>query len=147
MKILSSEHMKAWDSYTIQKEPISSYNLMERAGKKCFNEIIKQFPKKRFHIIVNKGNNGGDGLVILRHLIQITKKARLTIIDISKNETKDFTKNLKLIEKHSYRKIKHADELIIDNGELIIDCIFGTGLNKSIISKFAEIVYKINQSK
>ena len=90
--------MKAWDSYTIQKEPISSYNLMERAGKKCFNEIIKQFPKKRFHIIVNKGNNGGDGLVILRHLIQITKKARLTIIDISKNETKDFTKNLKLIE-------------------------------------------------
>ena len=123
MKIPNSEEIKKWDSYTIKHEPISSYKLMERAGKNCFFKIQKKFPNRSIHIIANKGNNGGDGLVIFQHLLKIKRKCKLTIIDVSKNESKNFTKNLSLIDTKYYIKIKKAAALVLKNNELVIDCI------------------------
>ncbi len=69
MKILSTEQIRLADNYTIENEPILSVNLMERAGKTCFNWIIKNFNNDfSFKIFVGQGNNGGDGLVIARLL-------------------------------------------------------------------------------
>ena len=99
MKILNAAQIKAWDYYTIKNEPISSFKLMERAGKACFKKIQTMFPQKKIHIIVNKGNNGGDGLVIFQELQRNKYKVRLTILDISKKSTPNFKKNIKLINK------------------------------------------------
>ena len=113
MKIPNSEQIKKWDLHTIKHEPISSYNLMERAGEKCFHKIISMFPHKPIHIIANKCNNGGDGLVIFKYLLKKQKKCKLTIIDIAKTESKNFTKNLSLIPEKYYKKIKKNKELLI----------------------------------
>ncbi len=70
MKILSAQQIREADKYTIEHEPISSLDLMERAAIACFRWIITRFPKKENKILVfaGNGNNGGDGLVIARLL-------------------------------------------------------------------------------
>ena len=93
MKILNASQIKDWDHYTIKNEPISSFKLMKRAGKECFKKIQKMFPQKKIHIIVNKGNNGGDGLVIFQELQKKKYKVRLSIIDILKKSKSDFKRN------------------------------------------------------
>ena len=70
MIILDASTIKKWDVFTIKNKPITSLNLMEKAGDACANKIIKDIKdKEAFHIIANKGNNGGDGVVIARNLI------------------------------------------------------------------------------
>ena len=67
MKIFSVSQIKAWDAYTIQHEPISSIDLMERPPQGLRPWIINHFEKNQsFKIFCGKGNNGGDGLAIAR---------------------------------------------------------------------------------
>ena len=85
MKILSSDQIGEWDNSTIQKQQISSLELMERAARRCAKEIIKDFSDNfSFHIIVGKGNNGGDGLVIARYLREKKYKVRISILEFFK---------------------------------------------------------------
>ena len=71
MKILSAEEIRLWDQYTIEYEPISSINLMERAAGKCIDWLLQQYPgRESFCIFCGKGNNGGDGLAIARILLE-----------------------------------------------------------------------------
>ena len=71
MKIFSVSQIKAWDAYTIQHEPVTSIDLMERAAVACFKWISKNFNESTsFKIFCGKGNNGGDGLAIARLLCQ-----------------------------------------------------------------------------
>ena len=69
MKILSAEEIRLWDQFTIQNEPISSIDLMERAAIACVDWLLKKYPDApSFGIFCGKGNNGGDGLAIARLL-------------------------------------------------------------------------------
>ena len=61
MKILSSKQIKAADKFTIEHEPISSNELMERAANGCFKWIIQRFDiSKTFKIFCGTGNNAGQ---------------------------------------------------------------------------------------
>ena len=85
MKILSANQIKQWDKATLKSEKISSLQLMERAANNCRRQIMQDFNKDfSFHIIVGKGNNGADGLVIARTLLQKKYKVRVTILDFAK---------------------------------------------------------------
>ena len=71
MKILSSEQVRAWDKYTIDNEPISSIDLIERAALAFtywFTNIYDS--DKNILVFCGTGNNGGDGLAIGRLLHQ-----------------------------------------------------------------------------
>ena len=68
MKILSAEEIRLWDQYTIQHEPISSIDLMERAAGKCVEWLEENNTPTHYAIFCGKGNNGGDGLAIARIL-------------------------------------------------------------------------------
>ncbi len=73
MKILTSHQIKEADQYTIENEPISSLDLMARAGHQLciwLLEHIENAEKKEFVIFCGIGNNGGDGLVIAKELIE-----------------------------------------------------------------------------
>ncbi len=72
MKILNSNQMREVDAKAINELGIPGVVLMENAGRSAFEEIAKRFPdfrKKKISILCGKGNNGGDGFVIARHLI------------------------------------------------------------------------------
>ena len=72
MKIFSKEQFYECDKITAEKQGISSTDLMERAGIQIFNwlHVRMQGAQVPVHVFCGIGNNGGDGLVLSRHLIQ-----------------------------------------------------------------------------
>ncbi|MFN3711989.1 MAG: NAD(P)H-hydrate epimerase, partial [Alishewanella aestuarii] len=69
MKILKGQEMQRLDRITIEEVGIPSILLMEKAGLSVVEAIRREFPKAgRVLVVVGKGNNGGDGLVVARHL-------------------------------------------------------------------------------
>ncbi|MBS1233381.1 MAG: hypothetical protein H6R42_1035, partial [Nitrospirae bacterium] len=68
MKVVTAKEMKEIDSKTIREFGLSSIVLMERAGLAVSESIKELFGRKKIIVISGSGNNGGDGLVVARHL-------------------------------------------------------------------------------
>ena len=82
MKILTAAQIREWDRFTIQHEPVSSIDLMERAAKACTNWILlRKWQPKAVRIFCGKGNNGGDGLAIGRLLLQAGYPVTFSILE------------------------------------------------------------------
>lgn len=139
MKIFNTSQIKACDKYTIENEPISSIDLMERAAMACIKYLIRQASvDDEFVIFCGKGNNGGDGLAIARHLIVRGYITRVYIINHQKEYSEDSRINLERlneIKPDVVTVIEHESQLntiSIAPTTIIVDAIFGTGLNKPI---------------
>lgn len=152
MKILSPSQIAFIDNQTIENEGINSIELMERAAIAFFNAFTLDTHRfdKVIHIFCGPGNNGGDGLAVGRKLIESGKNVILYEIDInSKNETPDFLENkkrLKALEKEIVVINNENDFPVIDKDDLIIDALFGIGLNRSPDGIFKKLIRHINES-
>jgi ADP-dependent NAD(P)H-hydrate dehydratase / NAD(P)H-hydrate epimerase len=151
MKILSAVQVREWDEYTIQHEPISSVNLMERAAGKCADWIMLQYPEvNSFAIFCGKGNNGGDGLVIARMLIENNYSASVYILEFGHKGTDDFQTNLARLhlypqaEIHFIQSSGHFHPFA--EGQIIVDALLGSGINRPLEGLTAELVKYINSS-
>ncbi|NOT52619.1 MAG: NAD(P)H-hydrate dehydratase [Chitinophagaceae bacterium] len=151
MKILSAEEIRQWDQYTIQHEPVASIALMERAAGKCVDWLAeKGYVENPFSIFCGKGNNGGDGLAIARLLA--TKKYPVTvyILEFGHKGTEDFQTNLARL--HQYPEVDlrfiqtEQNFHEIKKDEIIIDALFGSGLNRGIEGVTANLIDHINIS-
>lgn len=150
MKILTSEAIRQWDQYTIQHEPISSIDLMERAAGKCVEWLeSKDYFERHFHIYCSKGNNGGDGLAIARMLLQKECSVKVYILEFGHLGTADFQENLQRL--HEYEADIHFIQTKENfhpcaGGEIIIDCLLGSGLNRPLEGVTKELVEHMNKS-
>jgi len=150
MKIFSAAQIKQWDAFTIVNEPIASIDLMERAATTCCKWLIgKNFGAFHFRIFCGKGNNGGDGLAIARMLIEHSCLVSVYILEFGKIGTDDFQTNLERL--HPFTTDIHFIQSpdffpAIDDTEIVIDALFGTGLNKPLDGISASLVNHINQS-
>ena len=151
MKILSAEEIKQWDQYTIANEPVVSIDLMERAALKCIDWMEKHgYSGKHFAIFCGKGNNGGDGLAIARMLTERGSPVTVHILEFGHKGTEDFQANLQRLHNYPSVDIKfiqneqHFHEFSF--GEIIIDALFGSGLNRPLEEVTAKLVEHINQS-
>ena len=148
MKIFSVQQVQKWDAFTIDKEGIPSIKLMERAAVSCFGWIVQNFDEFYcFKIFCGKGNNGGDGLALARLLNSIKYQVSVFIPDNDKPGSPDFEKNLEKLKKTSV----HISVLQNENSfpqfsekDIIIDALFGTGLNKPVTGFYKEIIRYIN---
>ncbi len=151
MKIFSAAQIKAWDAYTISNEPISSADLMERAATACYIWLLdKNYGTATFHIFCGKGNNGGDGLAIARMLIEHGCTVTVYILEFGKPGTADFQLNLERLHEHTsdIHFIQSADFFpAIHAGHIIIDALFGSGLNKPLEAVAADLATHINNSQ
>ena len=95
MKIFSNEQIYEGDRLTAQKQGISSAELMERAGIQIFNwlHLRMQGAQVPIHVFCGIGNNGGDGLVVARHLITHGYNVKTYIVNYSDKRSKDFLIN------------------------------------------------------
>ncbi len=144
LPIYSSELMQSWDKFTIKNEPITSIDLMERAATNATSHIISSIDFEETSIFCGPGNNGGDGLVIARQLHLSSKKVTLYLLDFG-NQTTDFKANLKRLP--NTIKIVHLTDLkhsLNVETDLIIDCIFGSGLNKPVTGWIGNVINQIN---
>ena len=153
MKILSSEQIKAVDSFTIENEPITSNDLMERTANACFKWIIERFDKTHnFDIYVGLGNNGGDVLVIARLLYNIGYTISVKIIRFSEKTSEDFNINYNRL--HSTCKdciIEISENTLIESNTskntIIIDAILGSGLSKPVDGFIGSVINDLNKTE
>lgn len=151
MKILTPSQIRALDAYTIAHEPIKSIDLMERAANAFVTWFTKQFPSvqhRPINIFCGPGNNGGDGLAIARLLNRKHYSVEVFICQIGEKRSSDFEKNLKRIPSRRglpVTTIKEQDNLPnFEKKEIIIDAIFGSGLNRAITGYWATLIDHIN---
>ena len=139
---------------------ISKLVLMENAGLQLANIIQKQYSKnksKNILIVCGSGNNGGDGLVCARHLIQFADEITICLLNIKgKLKTNEVKKNWNLIR--GIKKIKKMEifqnknftkefENEINKSDIIIDALFGTGLHGKLNNQVAFVMNQINKSE
>ena len=151
MKILSAEALRLWDQYTIEHEPVSSINLMERAAGKCVEWLLQQYPDAAsFSIFCGKGNNGGDGLAIARMLMQQHYPVIIYILEFGHKGTDDFQANLARLHqlpKADIHFIQTEEQFhVLPKEQVVIDALFGSGLNRNLERVTAKLVEHINNS-
>jgi ADP-dependent NAD(P)H-hydrate dehydratase / NAD(P)H-hydrate epimerase len=151
MKIFSAAQIKQWDAFTVANEPVTSINLMERAAAKCVHWLTENnYNKKHFQIFCGKGNNGGDGLAIARMLVQNKIAATVYILEFGNIGSPDFQINLaRLHECSTDIHFIQSPEFfpVIKSDAVIIDALFGTGLNKPLQGISEALVNHINNCK
>jgi yjeF C-terminal region, hydroxyethylthiazole kinase-related/yjeF N-terminal region len=149
MKILSAAQIREWDQYTMQHEPISPIDLMERAAEACTHWILEHISQDIFYIFCTTGNNGGDGLVIARLLKSHNKQVKVFVLSLSAG-TDCFNINLERLKQISTVEIitlkSTSDFPSIPNDAVIIDALFGTGLNRKPEGLAAELIHFINHT-
>ncbi len=149
MIVLTSDQVRRWDAYTIEQEPITSVELMERAAMACFSWIMENYPSaNKVAVFCGTGNNGGDGLAIARLLIEKGIHVSVYICGEPNKGSADFKINLErltaLHTKPFYIQELSAAEAISVDDELVVDAIFGTGLNRPATGIQAAVIDKLN---
>lgn len=148
IKILSKEAIGAADQHTIENEPISSLDLMERAAERAFEKISALFlqkgEKKEFAVFCGIGNNGGDGLVIARKLLEQKHEVRVYLVELSSSLSKDLRANLERLTVSEKRLNEGEHEVDIADDVIVIDAIFGTGLSRPVEGFAKQLIEDIN---
>ncbi|WP_029904601.1 bifunctional ADP-dependent NAD(P)H-hydrate dehydratase/NAD(P)H-hydrate epimerase [Prevotella sp. 10(H)] len=141
MKILTGTQIKEADRYTIENEPISSVDLMERASNAIAqwinNNIDKQQP---LFFIIGKGNNGGDGLAVARILYHSGYNCSVYLPFDKEQLSEESSYNLKRLPNGVNNK--ELDNIGTDT--IIIDCLMGTGVKGELKEPLASVIDKIN---
>ena len=149
LPIYTASTIRQWDEYTIKNEPVNSIDLMERAAKACVVWLVKNISIEHpVEIVCGNGNNGGDGLAIARWLLFYNYNVRVFIKnDLKKSE--DNLTNLKRLKECGFTEIINLNEntdINFQNNSVIIDCIFGTGLDRPVEGFWMNVINQINQS-
>lgn len=154
MKIFTAQQIHDLDKYTIEHEPIDSINLMERAAMVMTDEIKRTFePKTPFVVFAGPGNNGGDALAIARLLANANYDVSVYLFNISGHHLSDDceTNRKRLEECRSVKTFvevrQEFDPPQLSADIVVIDGLFGSGLNKTLSGGFASLVKYINASQ
>lgn len=159
MFLVNSEEMRTLDRTAIDEWGIPSLILMENAGMAIFQQLqkdITHLEEKRVLIICGCGNNGGDGLVVARQMVQHGyHNVVLAIVNEGeKIPTKEFDMNFQIIERLGikYLDIDSAQKLNILKAQLsfsdvALDCLLGTGISRNLSAMLEEAVQIINAKK
>lgn len=135
-RVLSNAEMRQADEYTIKKLNISSEILMNRAGSAIAETVEKYARGKSVVVVCGTGNNGGDGYVCARKLFEDGYDVK--VFAAEGNFSEDC-----LRERAAY-KGEYCNFIC---GDIIVDCLFGTGLSRPAEGVFANIINKINSLK
>lgn len=155
MKLPNAYQMKELDALTIQHHDIKSIDLMETAAKKVAEFIKWHYPNSAMPIVVfsGPGNNGGDGLALARllnnsgytHLQVFLFNTNNSLSDDCKTNAQRLTEECPAVTFTEIQQQFEAPELSPDT--LIVDALFGTGLNKPLGGGYAALVKFINASQ
>ena len=152
MKIISSTQLKELDKYTIAKEPVASIDLMERAAEELTRAITHRWDTS-FHIVVfaGPGNNGGDALAVARMLSKQNYHVEVFLFNTKGKLSEECQTNLERLKEcgsvYFTEVSTQFDPPVLTERHLVVDGLFGSGLNKPLNGGFAAVVKYINASK
>lgn len=156
-RALKRDEIREIDRKAIEEYEIPGIILMENAGRNVVEEILKILPepdKAKVVIFCGKGNNGGDGFVIARHLYNKGVNVSVYLLSRISNVLADgdASTNLKILLNMNL-KIKELEEVDIEEigkklqgCNIIVDAIFGTGLSGEVREPARSLIMKINET-
>lgn len=153
MKIFTSAQIHELDKYTIEHEPIKSIDLMERAARTLTRAITERWSNNvPVVVFAGPGNNGGDALAVARMLADQNYQVQTFLFNISGHLSADCAENKKRLADRKGRPLltevtQEFDPPRLEKGMLIVDGLFGSGLNKPLAGGFASLVKYINASQ
>lgn len=145
-KIVTAAQMRHYDSYTINTIGIPSMVLMERASLAVRNLILRDFANSLDQVVVvaGSGNNGGDGLAIARLLHLAGVKVTILNVGNSDHASSEHQSQDKICR--YYQLPQTTDSTVLAQASLIVDAIFGIGIDRPITGHYADIIANINAS-
>ncbi len=156
MKILTAEQMRQVDRLSTERFGIPSILLMENASVQLFRALEERFPdldRRRIAIIAGKGNNGGDGAGLTRQLMQRGIAPAFVLLAKNADVTGDARINLDILLKSGLPVMEirtSSDWLrvrpVLDQCDIVVDAILGTGLSKAPEGLYREAIEWINGS-
>ena len=152
MKFFNAEQIYAADKFTIEKQQISSTDLMERAALQIFNwiHLRLQGAQVKIHLFCGIGNNGGDGMALARHLKEHGYNIEVNVVNYSDKRSKDFLINLdRLKDRKIWPNFLEKDGAFPEIGrdDIIVDAIFGIGLNRTPDAWVSNLMQHLNNSE
>jgi hydroxyethylthiazole kinase-like uncharacterized protein yjeF len=156
MFLLKASEIKEADRYTIEKIGIPGIVLMENAGIAVVRALNEMFPPEEIRKVIvfcGKGNNGGDGFVTARHLSLAGDDVDIVLLGERKHLSGDAATNMKIADALGIAllEIKEIADLEkagvnLDDYDIIIDALLGTGIQKPAESLYAYVIELINNS-
>ncbi|MDD3145675.1 MAG: NAD(P)H-hydrate dehydratase [Candidatus Riflebacteria bacterium] len=157
MRLFTAEEMRAADQHAIEKVGISALVLMENAGIKALltiEKILGGLKGKRFTVVCGRGNNGGDGLVIARHLFNNDIAVHVFVTATPDEMTPEARANCEILLRTGLNPVLLKEPQDIDRlriamefSECLVDCLYGTGVKGDIEGFPAEIVRAMNDTR
>lgn len=146
MKLVNRKQMTQIDALASTRYHIPSLILMEHAGSAVVNHLCQHNYDKdtSFLVVCGNGNNGGDGFVIARLLFQRGYHCEVVMAGNRDHLTKDAAQNLAIIESLSIDVMDALPDAYFD---IVIDCLLGTGLSRTIEGHYRDVVEGINAYK
>jgi hydroxyethylthiazole kinase-like uncharacterized protein yjeF len=153
MFVAGQKEMQQMDQYTMEKIGLPGVVLMENAGARVVEELLSSSPCEHPRIIVlaGGGNNGGDGFVIARRLLDLGVDTLLCLLvkpDQIKGDAKthfNVYTNRGLPVFHLHKNTNEALRNELDQADMIIDAILGTGVNGPVREPFKEVISLVNE--
>jgi len=157
MKILSAAEMREVDRLTTARYGIPSLTLMENAGASVADFIAERWPnsaQRRIVVLCGKGNNGGDGFVAARHLLEMGAKPDVYLFAVPEEMQGDAATNCK-----RWQEVSGALHLVCNSGDLqnakpalevadiIVDALLGTGTRGAVEGVLAEAIEAVNKRR
>ncbi len=152
MFVLSPKQIAEADKITIKNLNISSDELMEHAATLCFQWLHKRLQGQniKIHVFCGIGNNGGDGLVIARHLHNHGYNVSCYVVNFSHKRSDEFLTNYhRLKEMGEWPTVISLEKEFpeVNFEDIVIDAIFGNGLNRPPTGFTKKLIQYINSTK
>ena len=156
MRVLNAAQMREADRRTIDEIGIPSLVLMENAGRQAVAAMEAMFSdllERQIAVLCGRGNNGGDGFVIARTLVQRGADVSVFLLGRVADVRGDARTNLEILGRLGLTVVEVADSQAwelhfteVRDCSLIVDAIFGTGLNAPVAGLIESVIADVNAS-
>lgn len=150
-KIFTTGQVKELDRYTVENEPVTSFDLVERAASRFVHEFMRHYSRQmRVVVFAGQGNNGADALAIARLLAEESFTVETYLFNPAGQLSPECRQNReRLLENPSVSFTEVTSDFEppeLSAADVVIDGLFGTGLTRPLTGGFAAVVDYINQS-
>lgn len=152
MRIVTAEQMRELDRRATEEFGVPSIILMENAGLRTFDaayRMLSEVDGYRVTIVAGRGNNGGDGFVVARHMRQVGADVRVLLVGKAEDIKGDAKVNLEIAARSGIpiEEVTDIDRVrtALAHSDLVVDALFGTGIRGEITGLPGEIIDAINE--
>ena len=153
MKGIRVAEMRRLDEAATREYAIPSLLLMENAGRSVCDLVSREYEPCKVLVLIGKGNNGGDGLVVARHLANRGYKVEVALLEDPSKFKADPLLNFTMVRKMKIPRMQISETAteeevltLCRKADLVMDAIFGIGLNSPVGGVFETVIRALNKS-